>query len=141
MDEHRAILSQSCRVGGQKIANLTKTTKYAVANFRQTLLQALKIDVGQDHEDVHPNYMCRLCENALERRCRRSKTCGGGYAEPVSWVAHTRTNCTVCTRYATEAKGGRPPKRKAGHHWSGAVTGDTGDTDGHNTRRLVLASW
>eukprot|EP00117_Sycon_ciliatum_P031026 scpid26618/ scgid24343/ E3 ubiquitin-protein ligase NRDP1; RING finger protein 41 len=115
MEHHSSILESVCRIGGQKLASASHKTPYPVKNYVEEIAKVFKIDVSKDSPDVHPQYMCSLCQFAIARSMRDDtyKYCSGGCNGPVTWQPHTRSNCAVCKSDAVRAKGGRPPKRKA----------------------------
>ena len=114
MDTHAKILSSVCRVGGGRFSDCSHTTKYKVDQHAPSLLTAFKVDVTGDKADVHPQYFCSKCERTMARALAGASLSGGGCGVPVTWQAHSDTNCSVCkTPDTKKSKPGRPPKRKA----------------------------
>ena len=113
MEAHEAHLSHVCRVGGKKFAALSQNIRYNVQEYKDKLLTAFNIDVSADDNQVHPQYICILCQRTL--LCAREKAvhCGGGCGPVYQWLPHKRANCSFCSEQQAPKGRGRPPKRKS----------------------------
>ena len=108
MEEHKRYLQEVCRVGGRKFTSSCKqSTRYGVEQCKEELEKVHGICVERDGPDVHPQYICVLCERALKRARRKASFCGGGCGVAVKWVPHQRINCIFCTNHTAKARGKR----------------------------------
>ena len=111
MDNHIRYLQEVCRVGGKKFSSCTQSTQYSVEIYKSELMSVHKIDISKDDPEVHPQYICILCERALKRTRTHAKFSGGGCSPVVDWQPHNRINCSFCANHTTKARG-RPVRAK-----------------------------
>ena len=120
MDRHVRLLGLLCRVGGVPLAKQKQKTTYSVSENAEGILKCFEVDITQDQPHVHPTQICSTCYKAVNYALSKSEytRCGGGCAEPSSWLPHDHvhedgtTVCRVCTTIEQAAKGGRPAKKK-----------------------------
>ena len=111
-------MSLVCRVGGCKFSTLYRSTRYLAREFAQELNACFGISVDRDEEDVHPSYICAVCQRVVAHyqdavaNSRPYTFKGGGCGEVQLWTRHSRTNCDVCNRLEQQSFGGRPKKRR-----------------------------
>ncbi len=86
LDYHRAQLEIHCRVCAKVFTG--KLYKYTCKTFRDSLLEAFKLDVSKDVPEIHPSYFCHSCYTK-----GKQYTKGGGHIESVltihKWSPHT----------------------------------------------------
>ena len=111
MDQHDSYLQQMCRVGGKRFSTCSQSTRYAVKSFETELLSVFEIDISHDDPDIHPPYLCILCQKVVKRSSSKSTFCGGGCGAVHDWQEHHRISCTTCSLFAKQSKGGRAPRR------------------------------
>lgn len=121
MEAHTETLQSVCRLGGAKFTTLGHSTRYHATDYHETIERLYKIDIMNDQPDVHPKFLCSLCQRMLERVASGSDHCGGGCGPLAQWEPHKRSGCTICEKYQKKSKGGRPPKRKQSLKLSGAA--------------------
>ena len=91
MEQHVTYLDHVCRVGGKKFSSLNQTVRYEASSYACQLLSAFGIDISSDKPEVHPKYVCILCQRILLRAHKESAAhCGGGCGEVQEWTQHTR---------------------------------------------------
>ena len=74
MEEHKRYLQEVCRVGGRKFTSSCKQpTRYGVEQCKEELEKVHGICVERDGPDVHPQYICVLCEREQEERPRSAE--------------------------------------------------------------------
>ena len=108
IDFHLTKLAKCCRVCGQYSGD--KCCKYSHNINSPDIINKIQvtfgIDVTDDHEETHPQKCCNCCYAKCIKAEKGSKTT----QIPVTWHKHTDVDCQTCTRFLTQAKGGR--KRK-----------------------------
>ena len=144
MDQYASYLEDICRVGGKKFTSCSQSTRYPVTSFKGELLSVHKIDISTDDPLVHPQYICVLCQRALQRTQGKSIATDsnvsvqiGGCGPLRTWQQHRRTGCLTCSSYEQKAKGGLPAKRKAFTSASSMISKTQPTDDNANASTLI----
>ena len=101
MDEqqqyHHHQLAKHCRICGNRQQKAkSKTTTYDCTGHREQLLQAFRVDISSDTEDIHPIQFCQHCYCAMQR-ARTAAAKGVPYTTSVityKWQQHS-SDCRV----------------------------------------------
>ena len=142
MDEQVSYLQAVCRVGGRKFTSLKQSTRYTVEQYENELKSVFSIKIGEDNPEVHPKFLCVLCQRTLKRASTKhtSTHCGGGCGTPVTWVPHRRAGCEFCDRHMSKTEGRytntKPKCQARGIAAVGTIKAAHSDSN-HNAQALV----
>ena len=109
LDEHRQILSQLCRICGERLMKSKDRyeNSFPCDSRKELLYSAFGIKVHEDDQETCPPKFCHKCYKLASR--------GGTRVAINVWPAHKRTgNCTICNSYKEQQKPGRRKKTKPG---------------------------
>ena len=129
MDEHKSLLQEVCRVGGRKFSCFKQSTRYSVEKYSDLLKSVHGIDISKDCPDIHPPYICILCERALKRASRKADHCGGGCGPVTKWEPHHRTNCSVCASQKKRGASAHHAKPKTALRGAALLTAPSHQSD------------
>lgn len=109
LDEHQKILSQLCRICGERLMKSKDRyeNSFLCAPNKELLFSAFGIKAHEDDSETCPPKFCHKCYKLASR--------GGTRFAINLWPAHKRTgNCTICNSYKEQQKPGRRKKSKPG---------------------------
>ena len=130
-------LKEVCCIGGRKFSSCKQSTRFPMEKYKHELNSVFSIDIAEDDPEVHPQYICILCQRALKRVSEKSTYCGGGCGTLVTWTQHCRASCSFCENQTSKSKG-RPitkPKTKP----RGVAQGITAQSTHNDTHMLQHA--
>ena len=141
MDQHDSYLQQMCRVGGKRFSTCSQSTRYAVKSFETELLSVFEIDISHDDPDIHPPYLCILCQRVLKRSSSKSTFCGGGCGAVHDWQEHHRISCTTCSLFAKQSKGGWAPRKMKSQRQTAQLHADPDALVNTTQQSCILATY
>ena len=109
IDEHRQMLSQLCRICGERLMKSKDRyeNSFPCANREELIFSAFGIKVHEDDPETCPSKFCHKCYKLASR--------GGTRIAINVCPAHKRTgNCAICISFKEQQKPGRREKSKPG---------------------------
>ena len=125
---HQNALAELCRLCAKR-AQTAKEKKrnvvHQVSKVSDLILEVFGVSTSHDMSDTHPALMCSQCYKMMSNVKRRGQSSAQSkYIDDVKetdmsiWKSYNaqlpQTQCTVCSFYFTQSKGGRPAKLKSG---------------------------
>ena len=95
MDQYASYLEDICRVGGKKFTSCSQSTRHPVTSVKGEHLSVHKIDISTDDPLVHPQYICVLCQRALQRTKSKSIATDSNVSVQHRWLWSTMYMATA----------------------------------------------
>ena len=105
-----------CRICGERAKRkYEKSIPKLRADYKCDIFQVYRLSINGDDTDRHPTKICNRCYTMKKKvlRTKDMKTLDNTSQRTVGdsfWSLHTDENCSVCTHYMEQDKGGRPAK-------------------------------
>ena len=109
-------LTGLCRIYGERAKRkYEKSIPKLCADYESNIFQVYRLNINGDDTDRHPTKVCNRCYTMMKKalRIKDMKTLVNTSQRIVGnsfWSLHTDKNCSVCTYYVEQDKGGRPVK-------------------------------
>ena len=100
---HLSKLQGVCRIGGGKLAKLSRAKKYPCESQAGEIQACFGVDVTGDVDDIHPSLFCKSCKKILEQYQNaplQVEIRGGDCGPSVDWEPHKRSVCSFCDEFS-----------------------------------------